>query len=157
MLVLHLTFICFSSLTRWENNVSCLVSTHTTQTLSTKVGEHESFCHIHGSLTIRLDICGQEYTHYVVQYTLCSLFHSKPLECTGQTPSLVVIFVPSDFIEISWFWQLIYKLTQFCQVLPLVTSHFLVSWWVARLLLRRPFLYILAGNSGTHFRTVNEI
>lgn len=38
MLVLHLTFICFSSLTRWENNVSCLVSTHTTQTPAHKSG-----------------------------------------------------------------------------------------------------------------------
>lgn len=39
ILVLHLTFICFSSLTRWENNVSCLVSTHTTQILAYKSGE----------------------------------------------------------------------------------------------------------------------
>lgn len=39
ILALHLTFICFSSLTRWENNVSCLVSTHTTQILAYKSGE----------------------------------------------------------------------------------------------------------------------
>lgn len=39
ILVLYLTFICFFSLTRWENNVSCLVSTHTTQNPAYKTGE----------------------------------------------------------------------------------------------------------------------
>lgn len=83
--------------------------------------KHASFCHIHGSVTVSLDICGQEYTQYIVQYALCFLFHSKPLECTGQTPSSVVIFIPSDFLDISYFWQFMYK---WRQLQSITTSDF---------------------------------
>lgn len=46
----------------------------------------------------------------------------------------VVVFVPSDFVIVSCFWQFIDKLWQFSQVLPLLTSHILCSLWASEYL-----------------------
>lgn len=144
VLVLHL--ICFSSLTRWENNVSCLVSTHTTQILAYKSGETCIFLsYIWFSDNQFRYLWTRIYPLYCSVYTVLSLslkaFRVYRTDtkfssyfCSFRFPRNVLLL--SVHIQVE---------TTLPGIAAIVTSHFSVSWWVAWLLLRRPFLYILAG------------
>lgn len=123
------TWHLFVSLLWQDEKIMCRVLSQYTQIKIqlTKLEKRASFWHLRDSLAITLDICGWDYNHYLVQCTLCLLFHPRPLKCTGQMQSSAVILVPSYFVIVSCFWQSACKLWQFSQALPLLISRIICS------------------------------
>lgn len=156
----YLYWFCalFVSLTRWENNVSCLVSTHTTQILACKSGETCIFLsYIWFSDNQFRYLWTRIYSLYCSVYTVLSLSLKafRVYRTDTKFSSYFCSFrFPRNALLLSVHIQVE---TTLPGIATMVTSHFSVSWWVAWLLLRRPFLYILAGNSAVHFKIDNDI
>lgn len=167
ILVLHLTFICFSSLTRWENNVSCLVSTYTTQILAYNSGEtciflshtwfsdnqfrylwirtYPVYCSLYTVLSLLLKAFRVLRTDTKSSSYFCSFRFSRNLLLLAvhiQVETILQGIVSSDFTLLSE------PVSSFITIEePILEWKF---FW-------NGIFFTLAGNSGVHFRTLNEI